>query len=59
MKFSQKEISILKIARANANLAWSVGNKWEYGQTVTTIVDLGLPVMLLFVSDEVFNKHVQ
>ena len=59
MKLSQKEISILKTARAAANLAWEVKDKWAYGQTVSTVVDLGLPVMLLFVSDEVFNKHVQ
>lgn len=59
MNLSQKEISILRTARANANLAWDIKDKWAYGQTVSTVVDLGLPVMLLFVSDEVFEKHVQ
>jgi hypothetical protein len=58
MTLSQKEISVLKAARASANEAWQMGNKWEYGQTVATIVDLGLPVLLLFVSDEVFEKHI-
>jgi len=59
MPLTVKEISILRVARANADLAWKMQNKWEYGQTISQIVDLGIPVMFLFVSDEVFEKSIK
>ena len=59
MVLTGKEISILRIARFNAYLAWENGNKWEFGQTIGNVVALGLPVMFLFVSDEVFEKSIK
>ena len=59
MVLTVKEISILRMARSNADLAWKNGNKWEFGQTIDNVVALGLPVMFLFVSEEVFEKSIK
>ena len=57
--YTEKEISLLKTARGNVSIAMGTGNKMDLGLTVEAIVSLGFHVLLLFVSDEVFEKSIK
>ena len=58
MAFSEKEIQILRTARTNIEVAVQTSNKMDIGLTVEIILDLGYHVLLLFVSEEVFNQKI-